>query len=743
MPFFNELKRRNVIRVGAAYIVSSWLLIQVAETIFPLFGFGDTPARLVVIVLAIGFVPAMILAWVFQLTPEGLKRDEDVDQTASPAAHMDRKLDRMIMVVLALALGYFSFDKFVLSPEREAEIMEQARLEGAKQALEDSRLDLASKQSIAVLPFMTRSAQEDTVFFADGIHDDLLTRLANIGSLKVISRTSVLQYRDLTRNLREIGRELGAATILEGGIQQVGGNVRINMQLINAETDEHLWAQTFDRALTLENVFAIQSEIAEAIASQLEATLSPREQSRIRQTPTLNFDAHNAYIKGRQVFSRQSFEALRAAQSEFEKAIEIDPHYVEARIGLAHAYAQLAHTGATSQQVMLDGGQQHIEQAIAEDPYNSYGQAVYGLYRYALGRDDAEKTFKHAIDLNPNSVDALDIYADYLRDERRDQEALPFIQRALELDPLSVTLFHDLGRSEIALGNFETAQQAFTRIAQINPGNPYAAHGSSMATFLSGELYKAAYWSDQGQIIDPDDYEQPASSAILYTSLGNFEKAEQRIREAFALGENQPHTLSAQAHYLKVTGQPENALAVARTYLANQLEDRWGSEKTMLRLLQDAAIASGDYAEALGWFRKLIPECLEHEPLVDSNNIQKAVDLAHLLLLSGEKSQAEVLLNTIVQRYDEMYARGSANYPLGIAKVDALALLGQKPAAIAEMQRVVDDGFRLLWRWETEFNPNQASLRDDPGYMAIMDQLRSDVAAQLEASRAFKPDTVN
>ena len=143
-------------------------------------------------------------------------------------------------------------------------------------------------------PFTTRSAQEDTVFFADGIHDDLLTRLANIGSLKVISRTSVLQYRDLTRNLREIGRELGAATILEGGIQQAGGNVRINMQLINAETDEHLWAQTFDRALTLENVFAIQSEIAEAIASQLEATLSPREQLRIRQAPTLNFDAHKS-----------------------------------------------------------------------------------------------------------------------------------------------------------------------------------------------------------------------------------------------------------------------------------------------------------------------------------------------------------------------------------------------------------------------------------------------------------------
>ena len=183
MSIFNELKRRNVLRVGAAYIVSSWLLIQVAETIFPLFGFGDTPARTVVIVLTIGFLPAMVFAWVFQLTPEGLKKDEDVDRTLSIAPQSGKKLDRMIMVVLALALGYFSFDKFVLSPERETEIAEQARQQGAKQALEGTRLEIQTKPSIAVLPFTTRSSQEDTVFFADGIHDDLLTLLANIGDV--------------------------------------------------------------------------------------------------------------------------------------------------------------------------------------------------------------------------------------------------------------------------------------------------------------------------------------------------------------------------------------------------------------------------------------------------------------------------------------------------------------------------------------------------------------------------------
>lgn len=741
MLLFDELKRRNVLRVGAAYVVTAWLLIQVSETIFPLFGFGDAPARLVVTVLAIGFIPALIFAWVFQLTPQGLKRDGDVDRSLPNAPPTGKKLDRMIMVVLALALGYFSFDKFVLSPERETKIIEQALKAGAEQALEESRLDEQGEKSIAVLPFTTRSNQEETTFFADGIHDDLLTRLANIGSLKVISRTSVLQYRDTAKNLREIGMELGATAILEGGIQQAGGNVRINMQLINAETDEHLWAQTYDRALTLENVFTIQSEIAEAIATQLAATLSPAERTRIRQKPTLNFEAHTAYIKGRQLFTDQSFTSLRAAQAKFEEAIEIDPDYTEARVGLAHAYAQLAHTGAITVQMMLDYGQQQIDRAISEDPENSYAQAVYGLYRYARGRDDAEDTFKYAIELNPNDVDVLDIYADFLRDEERHQEALPIIRRALELDPLSVSLFHDLGRSEIALGQFEEAQLAFNRISQINPGNPYAAHGSGLSTILSGELYKAAYWSDQGQIMDPVDYEQPATSAMIYTSLGNYAMANQRIEEAFALADNQPYPLAAQAYYAKVTGEPERALAIARAYLANQLEDRWGSEKIMLRLVQDAAIVSGDYEEALGWYRKLIPEVLEQPPKVDALNIQKAVDLAHLLLLDGQKQQADILLNVIVERYDEVYARGAANFPLGIAKVDALALLGQKSAAIATLQGLVDDGYRVAWRWNTELNRNLVSLQDEPAYIAIVDWLRSDMAAQFEASLTFHPDS--
>jgi TolB-like protein len=239
LSLFNELKRRNVFRIGAAYVVGAWLLIQVTETIFPLFGFGDTPARLVVIVLAIGFIPSLIFSWVFEITPEGLKKDADIDHEESITQATGKKLDRIILVVLALALGYFAFDKFVLDPARDRSNIEIARQEGRTAALNESYGD----KSIAVLPFDNRSNREEDQFFTDGIHDDLLTTIAKIGSMKVISRTSVMEYRDTIKKIPQIAQELGVANILEGGIQRSGNHVRINVQLIDAATDDHLWAE--------------------------------------------------------------------------------------------------------------------------------------------------------------------------------------------------------------------------------------------------------------------------------------------------------------------------------------------------------------------------------------------------------------------------------------------------------------------------------------------------------------------
>ena len=208
MSLFNELKRRNVFRVGAAYVVSSWLLIQVAETIFPLFGFGDAPARLLVIVLAIGFIPVLIFSWVFELTPDGLKKEENIVRSQSVTPVTGKKLDRMITVILVLALGYFAFDKFVLDPARDVQIAEIAAQAGVEQAREEARVGLRNAKSIAVLPFVNRSQQQEDQYFTDGMHDEVLTRLAKIAMLKVISRTSVMRYRDTDKSIPEIAKDL-------------------------------------------------------------------------------------------------------------------------------------------------------------------------------------------------------------------------------------------------------------------------------------------------------------------------------------------------------------------------------------------------------------------------------------------------------------------------------------------------------------------------------------------------------
>src|SRR5438876_9164517 len=254
--------------MAGLYLVGAWLVVQVAGTVLPMFGVPEWLPRTIVVLVAIGFVPAVIFSWVFQLTPEGLKREEDVAPEQSITPQTGRRMDRMIIVVLVLALGYFAFDKFALTPRREAALMANAVPNESKAVI--------NAKSIAVLPFENRSRDPDNAYFTDGVQDEILPDLAKIAELKVISRTSVMQYKSgLARNLREIGRQLGVAHVVEGSVQRVGGKVRVNAQLIDARTDGHLWAENYDRPL--DDVFAIQSEIAKTIANQLQAKLSPSE----------------------------------------------------------------------------------------------------------------------------------------------------------------------------------------------------------------------------------------------------------------------------------------------------------------------------------------------------------------------------------------------------------------------------------------------------------------------------------
>ncbi|MCZ6559257.1 MAG: adenylyl cyclase, partial [Gammaproteobacteria bacterium] len=323
MSFIQELKRRNVFRVAITYGAVGWLLVEVASVLFPTFEAPAWVMKVFATIIFLGFPLALFLAWSFELTPDGIKKEKDVDRSLSITAQTGRKIDYVIIAVLVLALGFFVYDKFVLSPGQKAALVD-AGIQGATGQADATPV---TEKSIAVLPFENISRNEAHEPFTIGIHDDLLTQLSKIGSIKTISRTSVLQYRGTTKTIPQIARELGVATILEGGVQRVGDRVRINVQLIGAKTDVHLWAETYDRQLTATNIFMIQSEIATAIADALRATLLPTEQKRLATIPTENLEALEAYFLGKQSMAKRTRTALVGAVDYFKKAIELDPDF--------------------------------------------------------------------------------------------------------------------------------------------------------------------------------------------------------------------------------------------------------------------------------------------------------------------------------------------------------------------------------------------------------------------------------
>ena len=288
MSFFEELKRRNVFRIGIAYLITGWVLLQVVDLVLENISSPDWVMQAFMLAVGVGFPITLLVAWAFEMTPDGLKKEKDVDRTSSITHVTGRKLDRAIIGILIIALGYFVFDKFGADsglPQQQAGTGETLSPES-----EQSEPSTPDRKSIAVLPFANRSSREEDAYFADGIHDDLLTSLAKVGSLKVISRTSVMRYRGSGLSIPEIAAELGVTTVLEGGIQRSGEQVRINVQLIDASSDEHLWAENYDRALSAENLFAIQSEISREIVTALKTTLTEEEIERLTAQPTALFN---------------------------------------------------------------------------------------------------------------------------------------------------------------------------------------------------------------------------------------------------------------------------------------------------------------------------------------------------------------------------------------------------------------------------------------------------------------------
>ena len=329
MSLLEEIKRRNVLRIAGLYLVGAWLIVQVAGTVLPMFDAAAWLPRTIVVVLAIGFIPALVFAWVFEITPEGLKRESEVDRNQSQTLHTGKTLDRVIMVVLALALGYFAFDKFVLSESREVSIAEEAHQEGRSEALVESYGD----KSIAVLPFVDMSPDKDQEYMSDGLAEELLNLLAKIPQLRVIARTSSFSFKGEKIEIAEIAKKLSVAHVLEGSVRKSGNQIRITAQLIRASDSSHLWSETYDRSL--DDVFAIQDEISAAVAEHLKITL-------LGEAPTVTVTDPKAYVltlQARQVLRQGTAEAFAQSIDLHQQALVMAPDYAAAGLAWLKATA--------------------------------------------------------------------------------------------------------------------------------------------------------------------------------------------------------------------------------------------------------------------------------------------------------------------------------------------------------------------------------------------------------------------
>ena len=469
MKLLAELRRRNVIRMAGLYLVGAWLLVQVAATLLPVFAAPDWVMRVLVGLLAAGFVAALVFAWVFEMTPEGLKRDAEVPAGTSIAPQTARRMDRMIIVVLALALGYFAVDKFVLDPARDAagSAAEQdanvVDAEPSSTTLPAASAPAADTKSIAVLAFANMSADKDNEYFSDGVAEEILNALAKIEDLKVAGRTSSFYFKGRNESLATIGSTLGVAHVLEGSVRKQGERLRISAKLLRVSDGVELWADTFDG--TDADIFALQESIAQQVTGQLKVALNAGQHGRLVDVGTGDPDAYALYLRATDVFNRRDSMRYEGAIAALQQALQRDPQFARAHSRLATIYYVFALSlGADRHAALLAQAREHAGQALRLNPELAEPHAVLGaLHQGARRYGEAHKALERALQL-----DAADITANFWSallqcNTGHIARCEDGLDRTLALDPLLPNALNWRARLLLSDGDLQAAERTMER----------------------------------------------------------------------------------------------------------------------------------------------------------------------------------------------------------------------------------------------------------------------------------------
>ena len=682
MSFFTELKRRNVFKVGIAYVLMGWLVLQGVDFGLDLIDAPNWVIQAFSMLVIAGLPLALFFAWAFELTPEGIKREHEVDRTQSITNQTGRKLDFMIIGVLVLAVAYLLFDKFGGEGDEPAAVAQEAPagITETPANLLPSPDDL----SIAVLPFEHRSAQEEDLYFTDGIHDDLLTQLAKFDDMKVISRTSVMVYRGSGKQIPEIAAELGVSKILEGGVQRAGNRIRINAQLIDVTTDEHLWAETFDREMTVENIFDIQSEITRQIVSAIRGELSPEEAEALDLPPTANLAAYEAFQRGNAHLNEPEYNIskFQAGERWFQQAVDMDPEFAEAWAMLVVTHGQAFWMGYDASAERAAAAKAALEAAERLNPESPMVIAVRGDYLYRIKSDfrGAEPYFAEAARLLPGEPELLNTLAIAERRIGKFDDAVRHLRMAIDLAPTAAWYKANLLGTLVQLRQYDEAERLANQWMDQHPDvAPFAVELANIMVFKYHDLEKAR---DIMDAIEP-------FAGPLYAYSNAYLYVYERDYEGLIKHWQQPAMLQFRSNSaVEVFVQELLGMAHHQLGQEEKAREHWDRVHELLasattRTSQSFGLWAAAYAHGL------------------AGDTQKALEFARQSM-------------EFTPENEDSYEGPNAAFPYAWA----LGLNGQRDEALAEISRLLESPIGLNTA-DLKFSPYWDYFRDDPRFVAL------------------------
>jgi TolB-like protein len=728
MSLVTELKRRNVVRVAAAYLVVGWLLTEVLTTILPTLGAPDWAAKAVILIFAFGFIPTVILSWVYELTPEGIKRESDIERDSSVERTSIKKLDYITIVSVVLIIVFVGFFS-------------------ARQLPDDVVMNSISDRSVAVLPFVNMSNDEDNEYFSDGLTETLLHMLAQVPDLKVAARTSSFAFKGKNMDIREIAEALQVAHVLEGSVQQAGDKVRITVQLIRAADGFHVWSKIYDK--TLDDIFDIQDEIATNVGSALSASLlGSGDDSMLAGIGTENLDAYDLYLQALKERATFSYGGLLAAEELLKGALTIDPHFLDAKTELASNYLHQNETGLMDRQEAFSAALAITDQVLDKRP-NDAGARAIQLFANAAplsSEVSADALFEivHGLESliseHPDEYQARVFLSRIWQGLQQPEKALQTQLEALERDPYNARIHYEIGSMYLELDQLEDARAALNKSLEIEPMQPNGYLRLGQAALQSGDAVEFLHQNLKAMGVDPRDHEIPGGIANFLYSFGLIDEGDDFRNRVIAIAPTSPVAYRIQLLRAVSVGDEDASIAAARHAIEDDVSNRQFAFGGAVQVLLRAAIQRGTVADESAYLEEQAPGILDIEAASVSNKYRSAQRIAF------DAWYATLPRDELLRRLEkilEIAARFGVD-PLTNPRthVAVLAMRGDVEQAIEiALAEVFTQPVTMNLGWRDDFVQAQyAEFATDPRIVAAMQNWENEEAAQRDRLQNFLMD---